>query len=57
MLLEHGIVVSYETIRRWGIKFGPNYVCQLNRKQPSPNDIWYLDEVAISIRGKKHWLW
>jgi putative transposase len=57
MLLEHGIVVSYETIRRWGIKFGPNHVCQLNRKQPSPNDIWYLDEVAISIRGKKHWLW
>ncbi|CCV11504.1 hypothetical protein MESS4_330053 [Mesorhizobium sp. STM 4661] len=25
MLLERGIVVSYETIRRWGIKFGPHY--------------------------------
>lgn len=25
MLLERGIVVSYETIRRWGIKFGPDY--------------------------------
>jgi len=23
MLLELGIVVSYETIRRWGKKFGP----------------------------------
>jgi hypothetical protein len=25
MLLERGIVVSYETIRRWGKKFGPAY--------------------------------
>jgi len=24
MLLERGIVVSYETIRRWGRKFGPD---------------------------------
>jgi putative transposase len=26
MLLERGIVVSYETIRRWAIKFGADYV-------------------------------
>jgi putative transposase len=25
MLLERGIVVSYETVRRWGRKFGPDY--------------------------------
>jgi putative transposase len=31
MLLERGITVSYETIRRWGIKFGPNYA-----RRPSP---------------------
>ena len=23
MLLERGIVVSYETVRRWALKFGP----------------------------------
>jgi putative transposase len=57
MLLERGIVVSYETIRRWGIKFGPNYARRLRRKPASSNDIWYLDEVVISIGGKKHWLW
>jgi putative transposase len=57
MLLERGIVVSYETIRRWGKKFGPAYARRLCRKQPSPHDIWYLDEVVISIAGKKHWLW
>jgi putative transposase len=57
MLLERGIAVSYETIRRWGIKFGPNYARRLHRKPASLNNIWYLDEVVISIGGKKHWLW
>jgi len=57
MLLERGIVVSYETIRRWGKKFGPDYARRLRRKQPSRDDIWHLDEVAITIAGRKHWLW
>ncbi|MER9056825.1 MULTISPECIES: DDE-type integrase/transposase/recombinase [unclassified Mesorhizobium] len=57
MLLERGIVASYETIRRWGKKFGLDYARRLRRKQPSRNDIWHLDEVAITIAGKKHWLW
>lgn len=57
MLLERGIVVSYETIRRWGIKFGPDYVRHLPRKQPSRTDVWHLDEVVITIAGRKHWLW
>jgi putative transposase len=57
MLLERGIVVSYETIRRWALKFGPDYARRLRRKQPRPNDIWHLDEVVISIASKMHWLW
>jgi putative transposase len=57
MLLERGIVVSYETIRRWGCKFGPAYAKRLRRKKPSRRDIWHLDEVVISIGGRKHWLW
>lgn len=57
LLLERGIVVSHETIRRWGKKFGPDFARRLQRKQPSRNDIWYLDEVVISIAGKKHCLW
>jgi putative transposase len=57
MLLERGIVASYETIRRWGKKFGPAYARRLRRKRPSPHDVWHLDEVVISIAGKKHWLW
>ncbi len=57
MLLERGIVVSYETIRCWAKKFGPVYARRLRRKQPSSSDIWHLDEVVITIAGKKHWLW
>ena len=57
MLLERGIVVSYETIRRWGMKFGPTYARRLRRKTPSRRDVWHLDEVVISIAGQKHWLW
>jgi putative transposase len=51
------MVVSYETIRPWAKKFGPDYARRLCRKQPSRNDIWHLDEVVISIAGRKHWLW
>lgn len=50
-------VVSYETIRRWGCKFAAAYAKQLRRKKPSRQDIWHLDEVVISIGGRKHWLW
>ena len=57
MLLERGVVVSYETIRRWGFKFEAAYAKQLRRKKPSQKDIWHLDEVLISIGGRKHWLW
>jgi putative transposase len=57
MMLERGIVVSYEAIRQWGRKFGPTYAHRLSRKQPTNADVWHLDEVVISIGGKRHWLW
>jgi len=57
MLLERGIVVSYETVRRWAKKFGRDCARRLRRKRPNPRDIWHLDEVVVSIGGKKHWLW
>jgi putative transposase len=57
MLLERGVIVSYETIRRWALKFGADYACRLKRKAPRRNDIWHLDEVVISINGEKRYLW
>jgi putative transposase len=57
MLLERGVVISYETIRRWALKFGPAYARRLRHKTPSRRDIWHLDEVVVTIAGQKHWLW
>ena len=52
MLLERGIVVSYETVRRWALKFGPAYARRLRRKPPSRRDVWHLDEVVVTISGQ-----
>jgi putative transposase len=57
MLLERGIAVSYETVRRWALKFGRDYAHRLKRKRPSRRDLWHLDEIVVTIAGKKHWLW
>ena len=57
MLLERGIAVTHETIRRWGKKFGPDYARRLRRNQSNCDDIWHLDEVVIAVAGRKHWLW
>jgi putative transposase len=57
MLLERGILISYETVRRWAKTFGLDYARRLKRKRPSRHDIWHLDEVVITISGQKHWLW
>ncbi|GBQ94811.1 transposase [Acetobacter nitrogenifigens DSM 23921 = NBRC 105050] len=56
MLLERGIVVSYETIRRWSLKFGAAYARRLHRKSAKRGDIWHLDEARIVIGGSPHWL-
>jgi putative transposase len=57
MLAARGILVSYETVRQWALKFGPSFANQIRRRLPSAGDHWHLDEVAISIAGQKHWLW
>ena len=54
LLLERGIDVSYETIRRWVAKFGPATARGLRHRQPS--DIWHPDEVVVTIKGRKFWL-
>src|SRR4029077_12486046 len=52
LMLARGVVVSYETIRRWCAKFGQAYANQLRRRRPRPGDKWHLDEVFIRINGK-----
>jgi putative transposase len=53
MLLERGIVVSYEAVRRWAMKFGRDYARRLKRKRASRRDIWRLDEVVVRRLLKK----
>ena len=57
LLAERGIDASYETVRRWFLKFGPSIAANIRRSRPRPSDHWHLDEMVISIRGGKYWLW
>ena len=57
ILAARGIVVSYESIREWGLRFGRIFANALKQRRPQPGDKWYMDEVFIRIRGKQHYLW
>ena len=57
LMLARGVDVSYETIRRWSVKFGPLIAHVLQRRQPRPGDVWHLDEVVVKIAGRSYWLW
>ncbi|GAB2456224.1 IS6 family transposase [Streptomyces incanus] len=52
-----GVLVSYETIRRWCATFGQAYANALCRRRPRPGDKWHLDEVFIKINGERKYLW
>ena len=57
LLAERGIDVSNETVRRWFLKFGRLVASNLRRSRPRASARWHLDEMAIRIRGRRHWLW
>ena len=57
LMLARGVVVSYETIRRWCDKFGQTYANGLRRRRARPGDKWHLDEVFVKINGIIHYLW
>ena len=57
MLAARGILISHETLRQWARKFGQAFANQIRRRLPRAGDKWHLDEVVITIAGKKHWLW
>jgi putative transposase len=57
LMLQRGVVVSFETVRRWCLKFGQAYANALRRRRPGPGDKWHLDEVFVSINGERRYLW
>ena len=57
LLAERGLDVSYETVRRWVLKFGPLFGQELARRRPRPTSRGHLDEMAVIIAGEQFWLW
>jgi len=57
LMAERGLDVSYETVRRWCLKFGPAIARNLRSKRPAPSDHWHLDEMVIVVRGERYWFW
>src|SRR4028119_789783 len=57
LLAERGIETSYETVRRWVLKFGPAFARNLRRLRPRPTGRWHLDEMVVSIQGRRMYLW
>jgi transposase-like protein len=57
LLAERGIMVSYETVRRWVNHFGPMIAADLRKRRPKPHMTWHLDEVYLKIDGRMVYLW
>ena len=57
LLAARGLDISYETVRRWVLKFGPLLACRLRQRRPRPSDRWRLDEMVVRIAGKTMYLW
>ena len=47
LLAERGIQVTYETVRRWVLTFGPLIARRLRAQHPAPFGRWHLDEMLI----------
>jgi putative transposase len=57
LLAERGITVTYEAIRQWCLKFGSRYARRLKRRQGRLGDTWHLDELFVTIQGRRQYLW
>jgi putative transposase len=56
-MAQRGIVLTYETIRQWCLKRGQTYANELRRHRFRYGDKWHLDEVLLTINGKRYYLW
>jgi putative transposase len=57
LLAQRGIVVTYETVRQWRLKFGQTSANEVRRCRHSMGDKWHLDEAFLTIRGERYSLW
>jgi len=56
-MAQRGIVLTSETIRQGCLKFGQPYANELRRRRPCCGDKWHLDEMVLTIRSQRHYLW
>ena len=57
VLARRGVDVTYEAIRKWCRRFGPEYAGRLRRRRGRLGDTWHLDEVFVTIQGRQQYLW
>lgn len=57
LLAQRGIEVSYETVRCWTLKFGPQIAANLRRRRCLPTGRWHLEEMYVRVGGQKMWHW
>jgi putative transposase len=53
LLAERGLDVSYETVRRWVLKFGSLFARELRGRRPGPTSQWHLDEMTVMTAGRQ----
>ncbi len=56
ILFERGMIVSHESLKQWGKKFGPKYAAKLRRREPRRGDTWHLDEMAVKFDSETRWI-
>lgn len=57
LLLERGVAVTYETVRRWCGKFGAAFARRVKAARRKPGGTWHLDEMYVTLRGEPWLLW
>ena len=57
LMAARGVAVSYETVRRWVIRFGPLISRRLRCDRSKVHPQWHLDEIYVSIGGRWIYLW
>ncbi len=56
LMAARGVTLSYETVRRWTLKFWQQYAKDLRRRRSQPGDKWHADVVFLKINGKTAYL-
>ena len=57
LLAQRSIIVTYEMVRQWCLTFGAAYARTLRRRRGQQGDTWHLDELFVTLNGRRQYLW